>query len=167
VNAASAVCLPSGCRVACGRTWAYVSWRMGWWWCLLVGTFPLCSLRARVIKLVRPLVRKASAGRVPGCALDGLPAPMWWRGLRAMAAIGSRCYTAATRSTRARATQVRDGGRRDGAVDVGYGYQTAAAGRQINYGSSISAWNPTGARLRMTTSGKPNSSRYRTILLTC
>jgi hypothetical protein len=42
------------------------------------------------------LAPKASAGRVRSCVLDGSAALMRWRGLRAMAAVEGRCYTAAT-----------------------------------------------------------------------
>ena len=46
-----------------------------------------------------PLAPKASADRVQWCAQGGLPLPMRWQSLRAMAAVGGRCYTAATRAT--------------------------------------------------------------------
>ena len=46
-----------------------------------------------------PLAPKARADRVERCALDGSPALMRWRSLRAMAVGGRRCYMAATQPT--------------------------------------------------------------------
>jgi hypothetical protein len=46
-----------------------------------------------------PLAPKASADRVQSYAQRGLPLPMRWQSLRAMAAVGGRCDPAAARST--------------------------------------------------------------------